>query len=310
MALDGEARSLARTTDSEIFGTSKFAIMFALCDSTPQSIAVSPAHKNARPLDDKIRLRCLASVKFITAALVSILAVPLSASSLRAVTLASQVPVTIQGVVTYTDRAPSKLIATTTHLVEYKGAQHPVRLTNIDFVASFLGSSDLTEIKKWKLVAVTSMFGGYDFAFYLVNVNKAIAPISLSLTNFSTLFYTSAQTYTERWQGVYPHDTPLTGSGAYKSMVGLTFAISDPHSENFTLTSKGVYGLATGSYRIVTATLGSEKRMIYAPGAFKFISTGVITVDNGTDQFDCLGEFTITTGAAQTIDWDQYPHPL
>jgi len=241
--------------------------------------------------------------------LLVICALLLPESSLRALTPGLQSTISLQGVVTFTNPQTPKTISDETNLVEYKATQSTVRFATTDLIGMVIGNDSAAEIKKWKLVGVRSLYTpGVDlnYNFYLVNVNKEISPILVSSSTLSASIYGTAESYTERWQGISPSATPVSGSGSFKFLAGLGLSLNDAVS-GISLTTS-LYGPATGSYKIASTAFGSEKYTVYVPGAIKFTSTGLVTIsyNYGSDQLDAIGEFTLTAGASQPVDLDQF----
>jgi len=236
------------------------------------------------------------------------LAVLFTSARLHALTPAMKSLITIQGVITYTSPQAPKTISAATNLVEYKATQTAVRFTTTDLIASIIQNSNPAEIKKWTLVGVRDVSSvGIDlnYSFYLVNTNKAIAPMAVSSDILSTAIYGIAESYTERWQGVASSAVPVSGSGSIKLMAGVNLMIEDGgYSLNAILT-----GPATGSYKIASSLFGPVRHVAYVPGSIKIATSGVVTLSDGTDTITCVGEFTLTIAASQPIDLESFLSP-
>ncbi len=246
-------------------------------------------------------------------ALLTPLILLVASGRLHAVTPGLQSAVTVQGVVTYTTypTAP-KTVSVANNTIEYKATQYAGRVTNRDIIQTVIGTDNITEVNKWKLVGVRSVdeySANLDHRFYLVNVNKTVPPLVVPASVFSLSLYVTADSYTERWQGMAPH-APVSGGGKFKGMAGIMFALSDPAYPDFILeTSPALYGLATGSYRVASNLFGGERLITYVPGAVKLSCTGMATLSDEVDTIYCLGEFKVSIAASKPVDLDLFPSP-
>jgi hypothetical protein len=226
--------------------------------------------------------------------------------SLRAITPGLQTPITVQGVITFTAAQTPKVVSSSTGVVDYKATQNTVRLATTDLIGMFLNSSDPAEIKQWTLVGVRSASttnAVFNYAFYLVNANKAITPVAVSSSVFSTTIYSVANTYTERWQGVSYAAVPVSGSGSFKLFAGFNLALADG---NYSIATAPV-GVATGTYKVAPLTYGTQRIVTYVPGAIKMTAAGTVTISDGSSTVYAVGEFTFSTGANVAVDLDKFP---
>lgn len=227
--------------------------------------------------------------------------------SLRAVTPGLQTTITLQGVITFTAAQTPKVVSASTGVVDYKATQNTVRLATTDLIGALLGSSNPAEVRQWTLVGVrnaTAIGVAFDYAFYLVNANKAITPVAVSSSVLSTSIYSVANAYAERWQGVSVSSSPVpvSGSGSFKFFAGFNLALADG---GYSLATSST-GIATGTYKVASLTYGTQRIVTYVPGAIKMTTSGVVTISDGSSTVYAVGEFTFTTGAGVAVDLDKF----